>query len=167
MNGSGNRYGTLTVVSYVARPEMKSSASRSAWLCKCDCGAERVIQGGALRTGRGHSCFECANISRQHGLSKSATYGSWVAMKTRCLNPNGHRYADYGGRGIKVCERWMKFEAFLADMGERPTGTTLDRINNDGDYEPTNCRWATDAEQRANKRPRRRRSDQQHDSFAA
>ena len=82
----------------------------------------------------------------------SPTYNSWRDMKTRCLNSNCPDYKNYGGRGIKVCERWMDFTNFLADMGEKPEGLTLDRINNDGNYEPGNCRWATWKEQRRNQR---------------
>lgn len=90
---------------------------------------------------------------------KSPTYQSWAAMKARCLNPGRAKYADYGGRGIKVCDRWLgSFSNFLADMGERPEGMTLDRIDNDGDYGPGNVRWATPKEQRANQRPKKRRS---------
>ena len=83
---------------------------------------------------------------------RSPTYQSWQAMKQRSLNPNCPAYKDYGGRGIKVCERWMDFANFLTDMGERPKGKTLDRINNDGDYEPGNCRWSTPKEQNQNQR---------------
>lgn len=87
-----------------------------------------------------------------HGMRRSRTYNSWISMKTRCNNPNALKYPHYGGRGIKVCEQWQSFEAFYADMGERPEGLTLDRINNDGNYEPSNCRWATASEQNFNRR---------------
>ncbi len=88
---------------------------------------------------------------------RPAAYGSWCAMRQRCNNPNSKSYPDYGGRGINVCERWGSFEAFLTDMGDRPEGKTLDRHpNNDGNYEPSNCRWATATEQSANRRPARR-----------
>ena len=81
----------------------------------------------------------------------SPTYNTWCTMKQRCSNPNHHAFSRYGGKGIKVCERWHKFANFLADMGERPADKTLDRINGEGDYAPDNCRWATWEEQQANK----------------
>lgn len=83
---------------------------------------------------------------------KSVEYDTWVSMRSRCRNPNRADYEYYGGRGIKVCERWDSFENFLSDMGERPPGTSIDRIDPDGDYEPGNCRWATKVEQRHNRR---------------
>ena len=88
-----------------------------------------------------------------HGLSKHPLYLTWKGMRNRCNNPRTPRYSDYGGRGIKVCKRWDKFENFLADMGEKPPGMSLDRKNNNGNYTPRNCRWATPAEQRKNSRP--------------
>lgn len=94
-----------------------------------------------------------ANGRYSHGMNGTPTYRSWQAMLTRCTNSNRAQFKDYGGRGIKVCERWLKFENFLADMGERPDGTTLDRFpNKDGDYEPGNCRWASRVEQNRNTR---------------
>lgn len=86
---------------------------------------------------------------------KYRAYRSWAAMKSRCLNPNDSSYANYGGRGIRVCVRWMDFQAFLADMGEPPPGMTLDRERNDGNYEPGNCRWATKLQQQNNMRSNR------------
>lgn len=93
----------------------------------------------------------------KHGQSwpPTKTYRSWLTMMTRCNNPKFPRYRDYGGRGISVCQEWHKFQAFFEDMGNRPEGKTLDRINNDGNYEPGNCRWATPLEQRHNCRPKR------------
>jgi hypothetical protein len=89
------------------------------------------------------------------GIKQSPTYISWCSMKQRCLDPNRKDYHYYGGRGIKVCERWHKFENFLKDMGERPEGKTLDRKNNDGNYIPDNCQWATSKEQCNNRRARK------------
>lgn len=93
-----------------------------------------------------------ASTMTTHGMSDTATYRSWGSMIQRCCNPNNPRYPEWGGRGIKVCERWLSFENFLADMGERPEGLTLDRIDNEGHYEPGNCRWSTHREQRMNQR---------------
>lgn len=120
------------------------------WKCRCICGTEREVRAGILRRGDSTNCGCKRGVHRQCG---SRTYKSWDTMKQRCSNPKSRDYERYGKRGIKVCERWRNsFDNFLADMGERPEGKTLDRIDNDGNYEPGNCKWSTTKEQSLNKR---------------
>ena len=153
---TGQRFGRILVLGY------SHTASNSVrWHCRCDCGTEKVIAGGSLRRGTTVSCG-CQKVeklverSTKHGLmprvGRTPTYYSWSNMIRRTTNPDHPRWADWGGRGITVCERWRDYPAFLADMGEKPPGTTLDRIDNDGNYEPANCRWLTHAKQQRNKR---------------
>ncbi len=132
------------------------------WLCKCRCGTMKVVRGSTVRNGVSKSCGclareEARQRERTHGHTAggeiSPEYQSWKAMKERCYNPNHVRYADYGGRGILVCARWKNsFENFFEDMGERPEGESLDRINPNAGYSPSNCRWATDKQQNFNRR---------------
>lgn len=120
---------------------------------QCACGTERVLDACDVAKGRSKSCgCNRKTATSTHGKSGTPTYRSWRAMLNRCTNPNFIGYAQYGGRGITVCDRWREFAAFLADMGERPEGMTLDRIDVDGPYRPDNCRWATISQQNANKR---------------
>lgn len=153
------QFGRLTVIERV-----ENKGRNAAWLCRCECGNELIVTTGELNRGRTQSCG-CFRVDIQrerltthgHGApyKKSPTYVSWQSMKTRCYDPNFRNFSYYGGRGIKVCKRWLNsFENFLADMGPRPPGTTLDRINNDGDYKPSNCQWVTRKEQASNRRPR-------------
>jgi len=151
----GDVFGRLTVVAFAG----KNRHDRSAWHCRCECGTEKVLAGSDLRSGKIISCG-CARRERTiapritHGLKKHPLYQTWAQMKARCLNPRSKAYPEYGGRGIKVCDRWLlSFKDWLADVGERPArGMTIDRENNDGDYEPSNVRWATKSEQARNTR---------------
>lgn len=162
----GERYGRLTVLGENGRtPHGQVMVD-----CRCDCGTEVNTRGYSLRQGRTQSCG-ClqierateANITHGHttgrtkGRQWSSTYLSWTAMISRCTNQSNKRWNDWGGRGITVCPRWRIFENFLEDMGERPKGKTIDRIDNDGNYAPGNCRWATTSEQRLNQRPKKNR----------
>ena len=126
------------------------------WVCKCDCGTIRKVQGSNLRASLSRSCgciSEEANRKRlaTHGMGSTNIYKIWKGMKSRCYNPNNDSYKYYGGRGIKVCNRWFEsFENFLADMGMPAEEMSIDRIDGDGDYDPSNCKWATHKEQMRN-----------------
>lgn len=145
----GKRFGLLVVLKRVSAV----GAREVMYLCQCDCGKTHISARTFLRRGDTKSCG-CARWKAKHGHNRmggrSATYQTWHGMLQRCTNPNVSRYRRYGGRGIAVCDRWRIFGNFLEDMGERPHGKTLDRIDNDGNYEPMNCRWATPKEQSAN-----------------
>ena len=153
-NITGQRFGRLVVLEPRERGEKKTSQH---WFCQCDCGKTTITRGTDLRLGRTRSCG-CLRLRTTHGGYSTRAWLSWHMMRQRCQIPSNPDYPNYGGRGITVCDRWDKFENFFADMGERPEGLTLDRINNDGNYEPTNCRWATLSEQRLNQRDRPRTS---------
>lgn len=132
---------------------------RLVWECRCVCGRTLKIRRDSL-VGRGQrQCVDCLKVHGEGPRSRqaSAEYRAWRNARNRCLNPNYPLFADYGGRGISMCARWDSFPAFLGDMGRKPTSRySLDRINVNGDYEPENCRWATSAQQRANRRDVRR-----------
>jgi len=141
----GDRFGRLVVLCEVARVD-----KRRAFKLTCDCGKVCVKKLINLSTGKTRSCgclFKASlSNTRTHGLSKTPTYSVWCDMRKRCENPKSKSYPDYGGRGIAVCKRWLVFENFLADMGERPTDRhEITRIDNDGDYKLDNCEWSTDA----------------------
>ena len=157
------RFGRLTAV----KP-LPPRNRRTFWLWRCDCGQTKAINASHVKQGKIVSCgcylkevlaseehaARCkvaAQKPRTHGLSGMPEYFVWKTMRQRCRNPNQHDYRWYGALGVKVCERWDSFEAFFADMGPA-NGLTLDRIDPTGNYEPSNCRWASWEVQRANKR---------------
>jgi hypothetical protein len=150
----GQRFGKLIVTSFY-----KAIDRNAIWLCRCDCGKNKKASTHDLRRGTTSHCG-CSRKATHgvfsHHQSATPEYFSWVAMRKRCLNPRDHNYPRYGGRGIKICVRWSGkygFRNFLTDMGLRPKGTSLDRFpNNNGNYEKSNCRWATPKEQSNNRR---------------
>ncbi len=152
---TGQRFGRLVVVELAARRPVR-------WNCTCDCGNTSVVAANCLRSGNTKSCG-CGQAKAgeengwfRHGYCRTPTYQSWCNAYQRCTNTNNQKWEQYGGRGIKICERWRSFESFLADMGEKPRGATLDRIDVDGHYEPGNCRWATQYTQQNNRSNNRR-----------
>lgn len=145
INLIGREFGRLKVLAEVD----PTSERHTQYACLCQCGNLKAVRTYDLLKGKVISCG-CAKWL--HGLSKSPEYRSWYSMKERCLNKKHPWYKYYGGRGITICKRWMSFENFIADMGSRPPGHTLDRIDCNKSYYPENCRWATVAQQNSNRR---------------
>lgn len=143
---TGNIYGLITVLS---RSE-NDIHGNAKWNVKCECGKVSAAIGASLRAGKIRSCKRCSRIT--HGMTASKEFMAWDSMKSRCFNPKNRKYKRYGGRGIKVCDRWASsFENFFYDMGFAGDGMTLDRKDNDGDYEPKNCRWVSFTENNRNR----------------
>lgn len=150
----GQRFGRLLVIKRINNDKW----GHAQWVCKCACGTEKIILGYNLNSGaiKSCGCLHNEGNNTKHGHTKnnkfSKIYAAWRNMIQRCVDPNDKNYQHYGGRGIKVCKRWMKFKNFLEDMGEVPKGYQIDRINNDGNYCKSNCRWVTSKINNRNKR---------------
>lgn len=154
---TGRIFGRLTVKGRIVPPK-----GRTLFVCACECGKEVTVNGSDLQTGNNVSCgclkaARIGTVNYKHGAASNGdltgAYRFWRTMRDRCYNEDNNRFYAYGARGIKVCDRWRdSFENFFADMGERPEGMSLDRINVDADYSPDNCRWASTAEQARNQR---------------
>lgn len=152
----GLRFGRGIVTANLGRRDIAKGKYHPYFRLKCDCGQEYEASYYHLRDGKILSCGclareLCGNRSRTHGLSKTKTYKSWSDMIQRCTNPKDTHYPEWGGRGITVCPEWFKFEAFFADMGEKPPGLIFDKIDNNGNYHKANCHYCTDKESRRNK----------------
>lgn len=154
----GERFGRLVVHARADNFVSRSGKAYPAFQCVCDCGERAVVLGQALRSGNTKSCGCYARdvLSTRKTQINRATYpgeyNSWAQMRSRCHDPKANGYKNYGGRGVSVCDRWASFEQFVADMGPRPAGHSIERKDSSGDYEPGNCCWASRREQSRNTR---------------
>ena len=147
---TGQKFGLISVIS---ENKQRNKNGHITYACKCECGVEKDILGSSLRSGSTKSCG-CLQkrAATKHGMDGSPEYKAWQSMKQRCYNKNNQRYERYGGRGIKVCNRWLNsFENFFNDMGERPAGFSIERVDFNGNYEPSNCIWASAKSQAINR----------------
>lgn len=161
------RFGRLQVIG-----DRSSIKGKSFWMCACACGTSSLVSADRLLNGKTRSCGCLRQQNLRHGEAKTGSktpeYAAWESLRHRCTNPRAKSWSDYGGRGISICKRWDSYEAFLLDMGRKPTPKhSIDRIDNNGNYEPTNCRWATSSEQQRNKRNSRRTKHQAHEELDA
>lgn len=153
-NRTGERYGKLVIIRFV---EYISETKTYKWLCRCDCGNEKVILIRNLTSGNTRSCG-CLDVERKttHGMSNTRIYSIWEHIIQRCTNSKSDGYEHYGGRGITVCDSWKVFKNFYVDMGNPPSRYhSIDRVDNNGNYEPNNCIWADAFEQAVNRRNNR------------
>lgn len=149
----GKKFGDWTVEDS-SISELRGTKVQRLWPCVCSCGTKRLVLDLTLRNGGSRSCG-CSSVKRlsKHGLTNSLEHKSWIQMRRRCLQPNDQAWDNYGGRGIRICERWNQFEYFLLDIGPRLSAQySIERVNVNGNYEPGNCFWATKKEQANNKR---------------
>lgn len=149
---TGQRFGRLVVLEEAP----KNKREGPSWVCRCDCGNICVAHRKELRRGDTKSCgcWKKETLKNRGAKHNKKTQKSWRGMMNRCYDSKDKRYPYYGGRGIKVCDKWHNFENFYEDMGDKPEGLTLERVNTNGDYEPSNCKWATWKEQHQNQRAR-------------
>ena len=166
-NCAGNGESMVSPSRLVVLSVIREKGKKAIAVCRCSCGNEKITLLAHVKNGGVKSCgclkrevsSELGKANTTHGHSspatRSHTYRSWEKMKSRCFNKHDPSFKDYGARGITVCDEWLKFEVFLIDMGERPRGTTLDRIDVNGGYKKDNCQWATPKKQQRNKRNNR------------
>jgi hypothetical protein len=153
---TGQRFGRLMVIEEAGRSKNK----RISWECVCDCGETVTVVSGDLTSGHTQSCG-CLNKERSkkanttHGMRGTSTYQTWADLIKRCNNPKNTGFKNYGGRGIKVCKEWLRFEKFFKDMGEKPANLTIERVDNNKGYYKGNCKYATSTEQNRNQRIRK------------